>query len=115
MARPRKRRCCRRYQADRIYKPQGIRLREIETTVLSLDQFEALRLCDLERLDQEAAGREMGVSRGTVQRLLYDARQKLVGGLLNNQAIVVNLRNREVCHAGLHSHQRKHRGGRHGM
>jgi predicted DNA-binding protein (UPF0251 family) len=43
MPRPRKRRCCRRYQADRIYKPQGIPMREIGMTLLSLDQFEALR------------------------------------------------------------------------
>jgi len=115
MGRPRKGRCCRRYAADRVFKPRGVPLRESKQVLLSLDEFEVLRLCDLERLDQEAAGEHMGVSRGTVQRLHYEAREKLVGGLLNNHAIFINLKNREGCHAGLHPHERKRRSRRHGM
>lgn len=97
MGRPKKRRCCRKYHADRIYKPQGIPLREIETVQISLDQFEALRLCDVERLEQEEAGWRMGVSRGTIQRLLYDARKKLVEAMINNHAILVNANESEAC------------------
>ena len=91
MSRPRKIRCCRRYRADRVYKPRGIPLREMKTTQISLDQFEALRLCDVERLDQEEAGRKMGVSRGTIQRLLYEGRKNIVEGILRNRAIIINL------------------------
>ena len=109
MARPKKRRCCRRYNADRIYKPRGIPMTEVETTLLSLDQFEALRLCDYERLEQEEAGQQMGVSRGTIQRLLYSARQQLVDAILNNKAIIVNLKESETCDAGMHSHERQRR------
>ena len=96
MVRPKKRRCCRKYNADRIYKPQGIPLKEIETTELSLDQFEAIRLCDGERLEQEEAGRRMGISRGTVQRLLYSGRQQIVNAILKNDAIIINLKEEEV-------------------
>lgn len=96
MPRPRKQRCCRRYRADRLYKPQGLPMRQIETTELSLDQFEAMRLCDLEGLDQAEAGERMGVSRGTIQRLLYDGRRRLMGGMLRNDAIIVNLKQREA-------------------
>ncbi len=96
MGRPKKRRCCRRYKADRIYKPQGIPLRDIETTELSLDQFEAIRLCDGERVDQEEAGRRMEISRGTIQRLLYNGRQQIVNAILNNDALIINLKNEEV-------------------
>ncbi len=115
MPRPRKLRCCRRYDADRVYKPQGIPLGDLATTVLTLDQFEALRLCDAEGLEQEAAGERLGVSRGTVQRLLYTARKQLIEAILNNQAVVINLKESEACHVDMHSHQRCCRSRRHGL
>lgn len=107
MPRPRKRRCCRKYRADRVYKPQGVPMTEIATCALSLDQFEVLRLCDSENLDQERAGQQMGVSRGTVQRLLYAARKQIVDAILQNDAIVINLRKSEDCHVSMHPNQRK--------
>jgi predicted DNA-binding protein (UPF0251 family) len=62
---------------------------ELETVELALSELEALRLCDLEGLDQEAAGQRMGVSRGTVQRLVKRARAKVVGCLVDGRALVV--------------------------
>jgi predicted DNA-binding protein (UPF0251 family) len=109
MPRPKKTRFCRRYRADRVYKPQGIPMRDIATVTLSLDEFEALRLCDVENLDQEQAGMEMGVSRGTIQRLLYTSREKLVQAIMDNNAILINLRGREVCSADMYSDQRRRR------
>lgn len=109
MARPRKKRCCRRYRADRVYKPQGLPMREIESQELTLDQFEALRLCDVERLEQEEAGQKMGVSRGTIQRLLYSGRKQLVEAIMNNSAIVINLRGSEVDDGDMHTDQRRRR------
>ena len=84
-------------------------MRDIETTVLSLDQFEALRLCDSENLDQEQVGGKMGISRGTIQRLLYAARKRIIDAMLCNNAIVINLRESEDCHVGMHTNQRKRR------
>jgi predicted DNA-binding protein (UPF0251 family) len=107
MPRPRKKRCCRRYNADRIYKPQGIPLRDIDSTILSLDQFEAIRLCDIDNLDQEEAGREMGISRGTIQRLIYDARRKIAEAILRNDAIIINLKESEDCLVGMHTDKRQ--------
>jgi len=112
MPRPRKHRCCRRYNADRIFKPQGIPMRDTQNILLSLDEFEALRLCDHDRLDQEAAGKQMGVSRGTVQRLLYEARHKVVEAVLGNHSLIVNLKESEDNHAGLHPDSGKRRPGR---
>ena len=113
MPRPRKKRCCRRYQADRVYKPQGIPMRDMETSKISLDEFEALCLCDFENLDQEEAGNRMSVSRGTIQRMLYKARKQIIDAILNNKAIVINLKESEESHAGLHTDQKQHRGRRH--
>ena len=56
---------------------------------LNLDELEALRLCDLLGLDQESAGERMGVSRGTVQRLLSSARAKVADALVNGKAVVI--------------------------
>jgi predicted DNA-binding protein (UPF0251 family) len=56
---------------------------------LGLDELEAMRLCDVDGLEQEAAGQRMGVSRGTVQRLLQSGRSKVVGALLDSSALVI--------------------------
>ncbi|MFH1740010.1 MAG: DUF134 domain-containing protein [bacterium] len=106
MPRPRKKRCCRRFDADRVFKPQGIPMKAIDITVLSLDQFEALRLCDYEGLEQEEAGKRMGISRGTVQRLLYAARKAVVEAILENRAIIANLKGSEDDHVDMCTHQR---------
>ncbi len=62
---------------------------ELKISRLPEDQLEALRLCDLEGLDQAAAGARMGVSRGTVQRLLKSGRGTLVETLVENRALVI--------------------------
>ncbi len=103
MARPRKHRCCRRDTADCIYKPQGVAMGLIGTTLLGADQFEAMRLCDVDDLDQQTAGERMGVSRGTVQRLLKSGRKRVVEAILRGDAIVLNLKESETSDAGLHT------------
>lgn len=56
--------------------------------MLQRDELEALRLCDMAGLFQEEAGIRMGVSRGTVQRLLASARQKVARALVEGAALV---------------------------
>lgn len=56
---------------------------------LGLDELEAMRLCDLEGLDQEAAGRRMAVSRGTVQRLLQSGRASVARALVTSSALII--------------------------
>jgi len=48
----------------------------LEPIVIDIAEFEAFRLVDLEGLSQEEAGQRMGVSRGTVWRLVQSARKK---------------------------------------
>ena len=92
MPRPKKHRHCRQYDGDRIFKPRSIPMSRLETITLELDELEAMRLCDHDGLDQTEAGSRMGVSRGTVQRLLRSGRSKVLGALLNNAALVINKR-----------------------
>jgi uncharacterized protein len=86
----RKRRTCRRHEGDAVFKPRSIPMAQLEAVHLGLDELEALRLCDLEGCDQEQAGRRMGVSRGTVQRLLASGRQKVVRALVESHALVID-------------------------
>ena len=52
-------------------------------------EVEALRLVDLEGLSQEEAGKEMGVSRGTVWRLLQSARKKVAEALTEGRPLII--------------------------
>jgi predicted DNA-binding protein (UPF0251 family) len=63
------------------------KLREIR---LELGELEAMRLCDVEGFDQTAAGSRMGVSRGTVQRLLRSGRSKVLAALLESSALIID-------------------------
>jgi predicted DNA-binding protein (UPF0251 family) len=61
----------------------------LETVRLELGELEAMRLCDLERLDQDTAGLRLGVSRGTVQRLLRSGRRKVLESILETKALII--------------------------
>jgi predicted DNA-binding protein (UPF0251 family) len=52
-------------------------------------EMEALRLVDLKGLSQEQAGEEMGVSRGTVWRLVQSARKKVAQALTEGRILQV--------------------------
>jgi predicted DNA-binding protein (UPF0251 family) len=62
----------------------------LQTVHVGLDELEAMRLCDLEGYDQQEAGARMGVSRGTVQRMLSRARKKLVDAVVSGNALAVD-------------------------
>jgi uncharacterized protein len=87
MPRKKKLRCCRCHVKQNIFKPVGIPLNDLEIVNLGLDEFEAVRLCDYDGLTQEEAGIRMGISRATVQRLLYSARNKMVEVILTSKAL----------------------------
>ena len=72
----------------KAFKPTGIPMTDMERITLSRDELEALKLCDLDDLTQEEAGERMGVSRGTVQRILTAARKKVATALSQGRAIV---------------------------
>ncbi|MEJ2240000.1 MAG: DUF134 domain-containing protein [Gemmatimonadales bacterium] len=89
MPRPRKHRQCRRFEGDRVFKPRSIPMSQLDVITLGLDELEAMRLCDVDAFDQETAGGQMGVSRGTVQRLLQSGRTKVIRALLDSYALII--------------------------
>jgi len=63
--------------------------RNLEPVFLEMAELEAFRLVDLEGLSQEEAGQRMGVSRGTVWRLVQSARKKTAQALSEGRAISI--------------------------
>lgn len=61
---------------------------QLEHITLYRDELETLRLCDFEDMTQEEAGKQMGVSRGTVHRLLMSGRKKLVEAVVSSKALI---------------------------
>jgi uncharacterized protein len=87
MPRPRK---CRRVAFSpevTYFKPAGIPLRMLDEVDLTIEELEAIRLKDLEGLEQEEGAQRMNVSRPTFQRMLTSARHKLAEALLQGKAI----------------------------
>ncbi|HEX79296.1 MAG TPA: DUF134 domain-containing protein [Dehalococcoidia bacterium] len=78
------------------FKPSGIPLRALDEVVLHIEEAEALRLKDLDGMEQEGAAIKMNVSRPTFQRVLAAARQKIADALLNGKAIRIDGGNFEV-------------------
>lgn len=62
---------------------------DLQVLTLRVDELEALRLCDMEGFDQAEAGESMGVSRGTVQRLLKSGRETVIRTLVEGRALVI--------------------------
>lgn len=69
------------------FKPAGLPLTGLEEVCLSVEEAEAIRLKDLEGLEQEECAQRMNVSRTTFARVLSSARQKMADALLNGKAI----------------------------
>jgi len=78
------------------FKPVRIPLRILEEVNLSVEEAEAIRLKDLEGLEQESCAEKMNVSRQTFQRVLASARQKIADALLNGKAIRIEGGNFEM-------------------
>lgn len=90
MPRPRKFRNIANEPIDRFYKPNGIKARELKHVVLKHDQLEALRLADMEQLDQETAASHMSISRATFSRLVNEARHIVAEALVNGWALKID-------------------------
>jgi len=89
MPRPFKcRRVCGTPGAD-YFKPRGIPLSDLQEIDLTLDEFEAIRLADLESLYQEDAAKKMAISRQTFGNIIASAHKKIADTLVNGKALKI--------------------------
>ena len=89
MARPKNNRIVQQPPLFTEFKPMGIKGRDLETVVLSLDEFEAIRLADNLGFSHEEASEEMQISRSTFSRLIDKARTKTAEMLISGKKLVV--------------------------
>lgn len=71
------------------FKPAGIRMKELDEVVLTVDEFEAIRLKDLDGLEQEQVAEKMNISQPTLHRLLLSARKKISEAIVKGKAIKI--------------------------
>jgi predicted DNA-binding protein (UPF0251 family) len=79
------------------FKPAGVRLVQSQEICLAVEEAEAIRLKDLEGLEQEECAQRMNISRTTFARILNSARQKVADALLNGKAIRIEGGNFEMA------------------
>ena len=79
------------------FKPAGIPLAALGEVNLFVEEAEAIRLKDLEGLEQEDCAQKMSVSRTTFSRILDSARKKIADALLNGKAIRIEGGNFEMA------------------
>lgn len=89
MARPIKWRKIEHVPSISYFVPATEGLSELAENVLKFEELEAIRLKDLEGLDQSECAQKMEVSRPTFQRILLSAREKIADSLINGKVIHV--------------------------
>ena len=89
MPRPRIRRRIRFMPEVTYFKPAGIPMANLEESILTLEEYEAIRLVDLKEIPQSKAGKQMKISQPTLSRLLKSARKKISKAIIQGKAIKI--------------------------
>ena len=71
------------------FKPQGVPMMYLDVVELSLEEIEAMRLKNVEQLDQNECAIKMGTSQSTFQRILASAYNKVTRALVDGKAIKI--------------------------
>ena len=89
MTRPKKDRCLKFNPEVLYFKPRGIPLSTLEEEELFHDELEALKLHDVDGLDQIEAAKKMKVSQPTFGRILDKAYKKIAIAIVKGKAIKI--------------------------
>jgi predicted DNA-binding protein (UPF0251 family) len=115
MPRPHKPRSIEYNHIPSCFQPVEIPAPGLPQVEITLDEIEAIRLSDLERMNQEDAAARMQVSRQTFGRILTSAREKTAEALLSGKVLVIQGGSGHYLHpGGPHRHRRRGGGGRRG-
>jgi uncharacterized protein len=85
--RPKKTRWVTCHPGEKCFRPRRKASKELQGVVLSLDEYEALRLTHLEEYDQGRIAKQMKIHQSTISRILALAHKKVTDALVNNKAI----------------------------
>lgn len=97
MPRPRKCRkvCC--LPKSNLFGPISTSDIDHKTIVMTVDEYETIRLIDLEGMNQEECAEKMNVARTTVQRIYNDARLKIAKSLVNGDVLRIEGGDYKLC------------------
>ena len=97
MARPRKwRNVCDLPQRNR-FGPIGSPVDFEDRIIMTVDEYEAIRLIDTEGLSQEECAAQMKVARTTVQGIYAEARKKLAESLVDGKVLLIEGGEYRLC------------------
>jgi predicted DNA-binding protein (UPF0251 family) len=68
-----------------------------ECLIMTVDEYETIRLIDLEGLNQEECAAQMNIARTTVQRIYNEARTKLADSLVNGKVLTIEGGEYRLC------------------
>lgn len=97
MPRPRKRRRVRGLPKFERFGPCGLSVEHEEVVTMTVDEYEAIRLIDLEGMTQEECAEQMNVARTTVQGIYDRARKKLAESLVHGKLLRIAGGAYELC------------------
>lgn len=87
--RPKKKRMIECVPGERCFRPCCKKGKRLEGVIVTLDEFEAVRLADLQGMRQEDAAKRLGVSRPTFSRIVEAGRKKIADAIVNIKAIKI--------------------------
>lgn len=80
-----------------VFKPAGIPITAREKIILTLEEFESIRLADKIGLYQDKAAESMGTSRQTFARILDSAHKKVATALVESRPLIIEGGNVKFC------------------
>ncbi len=95
------------------FGPMGFPEEALEAVNMTVDEYETIRLIDLEGFTQEECANQMNVARTTVQGIYNEARKKLAQSLVNGKVLLIEGGEYRLCDGlgngcgrGCHRHKR---------
>lgn len=79
------------------FKPSVNGSKSTESVVLTVDEYEAIRLIDHEGFTQEECGNFMKIARTTVQEIYTNARRKISVALIEAKPLLINGGDYRLC------------------
>lgn len=87
--------CC--LPSSDLFGPFNIPIKNSEIIIMRVEEYETIRLIDLEGMMQEECAEKMNIARTTVQRIYNDARRKLANSLVNGNMLKIQGGDYKLC------------------
>jgi predicted DNA-binding protein (UPF0251 family) len=101
------------------FGPLGVSVNEKNHVKMTVDEYETIRLIDLEGFTQEECAKQMNVARTTVQGIYVEARRKLAESLVYGKVLLIEGGEYRLCDGlgngcgrGCHRHRRGYNANR---